>query len=57
LVFSSRDILAPYVFIRPGELRHAKCSAIDLDSATWKIPAEKNEDETDPYCLFGNLGS
>lgn len=33
--------LAPLVFVRPGELRHAEWSEIDLDSAEWRIPAEK----------------
>lgn len=32
---------APLVFVRPGELRHAEWSEIDLDAAQWKIPAEK----------------
>jgi len=30
-----------YVFVRPGELRHAEWKEFDLDSAVWKIPAEK----------------
>ncbi|MDR1086231.1 MAG: integrase arm-type DNA-binding domain-containing protein [Deltaproteobacteria bacterium] len=33
--------MAPYVFVRPGELRHAEWAEIDLESATWKIPANK----------------
>lgn len=33
--------LAPHVFVRPGELRHAEWSDIDLDRALWVIPAEK----------------
>jgi len=33
--------LAPLVFVRPGELRHAEWLEIDLDNAEWKIPAEK----------------
>ena len=33
--------LAPLVFVRPGELRHAEWAEIDLNAATWKIPAEK----------------
>ena len=33
--------LAPLVFVRPGELRHAEWSEIDLDNAEWRIPAEK----------------
>lgn len=33
--------LAPLVFVRPGELRHAEWAEIDLDKAEWSIPAEK----------------
>ena len=33
--------LAPLVFVRPGELRHAEWSEMDLNAATWDIPAEK----------------
>lgn len=33
--------LAPHVFVRPGELRHAEWSEINLDGALWVIPAEK----------------
>jgi integrase len=33
--------LAPLVFVRPGELRKAEWSEIDLDAAIWSIPAEK----------------
>lgn len=33
--------IAPHVFVRPGELRHAEWSEIDLDGAIWIIPAEK----------------
>lgn len=33
--------LAPHVFVRPGELRHAEWSEFDFDSALWSIPAEK----------------
>jgi integrase len=33
--------LAPLVFVRPGELRHAEWSEIDLDTADWNIPASK----------------
>lgn len=33
--------LAPLVFVRPGELRHAEWSEIDLKKAEWNIPAEK----------------
>ncbi len=33
--------LAPLLFCRPGELRHAEWSEIDFDRALWSIPAEK----------------
>lgn len=33
--------LAPLVFLRPGELRHAEWSEINLDEAMWRIPAAK----------------
>jgi integrase len=35
--------IAPFVFVRPGELRHAEWSEFDLDGGDpqWRIPAEK----------------
>jgi len=33
--------IAPHVFVRPGELRHAEWSEFDLDAALWVIPAGK----------------
>ncbi|EQM77722.1 integrase [Stenotrophomonas maltophilia MF89] len=33
--------LAPLIFVRPGELRHAEWSEIDLDAGEWNIPAHK----------------
>lgn len=33
--------LAPLVFVRPGELRHAEWSEVDLERAEWTIPGEK----------------
>lgn len=33
--------LASLVFVRPGELRHAEWSEIDLEAAEWRIPAAK----------------
>ncbi|MDP3244860.1 MAG: integrase arm-type DNA-binding domain-containing protein [bacterium] len=33
--------LAPMLLVRPGELRQAEWSEIDLDAATWNIAAEK----------------
>lgn len=35
--------LAPLVFVRPGELRHAEWSEMDLDNATWTIPGAKTK--------------
>lgn len=35
--------LAPHVFVRPGELRHAEWSDIDLEQALWIIPAAKTK--------------
>ncbi|MXO55571.1 tyrosine-type recombinase/integrase [Pontixanthobacter gangjinensis] len=35
--------LAPHVFVRPGELRHAEWADIDLDSALWIIPEAKTK--------------
>jgi len=33
--------LAPLVFLRPGELRKAEWTEIDLDKAEWRIPATR----------------
>jgi integrase len=33
--------LAPLVFVRPGELRGARWVEIDLEAATWRIPAAR----------------
>jgi integrase len=33
--------ITPYIFVRPGELRHAEWSEIDFEAAEWRIPAEK----------------
>lgn len=35
--------IAPHVFVRPGELRHALWEEIDLDAAVWTIPAAKTK--------------
>jgi integrase len=32
---------APLTFVRPGELRHAEWTEINLDRSEWKIPSEK----------------
>ncbi len=41
LVVRSALRLAPLVFVRPGELRKAEWSEIDLDKAEWNIAAER----------------
>jgi integrase len=33
--------MAPYVFVRPGELRAAEWAEFDLDGAEWRIPARR----------------
>lgn len=33
--------MAPLVFVRPGELRQAEWTEIDLEKAQWNIPAER----------------
>ena len=33
--------LAPHVFVRPGELRMAEWSEIDLEAAVWRIPGSR----------------
>lgn len=33
--------IAPHVFVRPGELRHAEWSELQLEEALWVIPAGK----------------
>jgi len=35
--------LAPLVFVRPGELRHAEWAAIDLDQAEWSYTVTKTD--------------
>jgi integrase len=33
--------LAPMLFVRPGELRHAEWAELDLEESVWNIPAHK----------------
>jgi integrase len=33
--------LSPHVFVRPGELRRAEWTEIDVDAAVWRIPAAR----------------
>ncbi|CAK7052805.1 MAG: Prophage integrase IntA [Desulfovibrio sp.] len=35
--------IAPYVFVRPGELRRAEWSEFNFTTAEWRIPAEKTK--------------
>lgn len=35
--------LAPHVFVRPGELRHAEWQEFDLEAALWTIPATRTK--------------
>lgn len=35
--------MAPHVFVRPGELRHAEWAEFDLKGALWTIPASKTK--------------
>jgi integrase len=39
--------LAPMLFLRPGELRHAQWAEFDLDAALWIVPAERMKREKD----------
>ncbi len=39
--------LTPLVFVRPGELRTAEWTEIDLDAAEWRIPGSKMKMKTD----------
>lgn len=39
--------LAPLVFVRPGELRHAQWSEIDLEAGRWSIPGKRTKMGTD----------
>jgi integrase len=39
-------MMAPLVFVRPGELRHAEWNEINFEQAEWKIPAQKMKIKT-----------
>ena len=41
IVVSSALCLAPYVFVRPGELRQAEWEEFNMEAAEWRIPAER----------------
>jgi integrase len=43
--------IAPLVFVRPGELRHAKWQDIDLEKGLWSYtPQNKIKDRSSAYC-------
>lgn len=45
--------LAPILFVRPGELRHAEWSEIDLEAGQWIIPSNKMKTKAEhlvPLC-------
>ncbi|MEZ5585231.1 MAG: tyrosine-type recombinase/integrase [Candidatus Competibacteraceae bacterium] len=42
--------LAPLVFVRPGELRRAEWTEIDLDNGEWRVPASKMK-ARDPHTV------
>lgn len=47
IVTKSALKLAPLVFVRPGELRHAEWTEFSFESKEWLIPAEKMKMNTD----------
>ena len=49
--------LAPLVFVRPGELRHAEWNEFNLATAEWRIPAEKMKMRVTAYCSAINTSN
>lgn len=41
LIVRSALMLAPLVFVRPGELRCAEWTEFDMAAKEWRIPADK----------------
>jgi len=39
--------LAPHIFVRPGELRQAEWTEVDLEAAVWRIPSAKMKMRSD----------
>lgn len=39
--------ITPYLFVRPGELRHMEWVELDVDAALWTIPAAKMKTRSD----------
>lgn len=44
-------MLAPMVFLRPGELRTAEWREFDMEAATWTVPAEKMKIKTQDHII------
>lgn len=44
-------MLAPLVFLRPGELRTAEWAEFDMDAAVWTIPAAKMKIKTQDHVI------
>ena len=42
--------LAPLVFVRPGELRHAKWAEMDLDAGEWRYEVSKTRHPISSRC-------
>jgi len=40
-IIRSALLIAPHVFVRPGELRHADWNEFDFEESVWRIPADK----------------
>lgn len=41
LVVRNALLISPYIFVRPGELRHMEWTELDFDANRWTIPAVK----------------
>ena len=46
--------LAPYVFVRPSELRWAEWAEVDLDASEWTIPAARMKMSRDHWVPLSN---
>lgn len=49
-IVKSALLLAPLVFVRPGELRKAEWSEIDFDKQEWSIPAKRMKARNPTSC-------
>lgn len=43
--------LAPYVFVRPGELQKAEWAEFDFESVEWRIPADKMKNKQQQHIV------